>query len=151
MKQILVIFLSISILAAFSCKNQPDIKNALGMNDDAAHQFDTANYTSIQWIDSVQNFGTVDKGQKVELTFHFKNTGDKPLFIAAARPSCGCTVADYTKGAIAPGGEGTITGEFDSNHGFPGNVRKTINVTSNSKNSPHTVLVFTGEVKETTK
>lgn len=139
-------------VAGVSCKND-SIKGAALQSTlkDQVHQLDSANYTEIQWTDSVQNFGKVDRGQKVELIFHFKNTGNKPLFIAEVRPSCGCTVADYTKGAVAPGQIGKVTGEFDSDHGFPGNVRKTISVTSNTKNSPHSVLVFTGEVIDNKK
>jgi len=146
------IIAGIFFIAAVSCKNE-SIKGAVLQSTlkDQVHQLDTANYTEIQWIDSVQNFGKVNKGQKVELTFHFKNTGNRPLFIAEVRPSCGCTVADYTKGAIAPGQTGKVTGEFDSNHGYPGNIRKTISVTSNTKNNPHSVLVFTGEVLDNTK
>jgi len=107
-----------------------------------------ADLTTIQWIDSVKDFGTVIHGEKVKVVFNFLNSGDKPLYITSAKPSCGCTLADYTKSAVLPGQRGEVTAEFDSNHGTPGQqVRKTIMVTCNAKNKSNTVLVFTGNVK----
>ncbi|HRI21246.1 MAG TPA: DUF1573 domain-containing protein [Panacibacter sp.] len=106
---------------------------------------DSANFTSVQWMDSLINFGTVTKGEKVHIVYKCKNTGTKPLFIYYVRPGCGCTVADYTKAAIPPGGMGEVNAEFDSNHGTAGEIRKTITVQTNTTNpSPH--LVFTGTV-----
>ena len=122
-----------------------------GNNDSQVHQTDTANFTTIQWLDTVVNFGTVPQGQKVKITFKFQNTGMKPLFISSVRPSCGCTVANYSKGAVLPGEQGEVTGEFDSNHGNPGQIHKSIMVISNTKNHPDYTLRFEGEVKEKQK
>lgn len=108
---------------------------------------DSANFTSVLWIDSIVNFGTVTKGQKVHITYKCKNVGNKPLFIYFVRPGCGCTVADYTKAAIAPGGTGEVNAEFDSNHGVPGEVRKSITVQTNTVN-PSPLLIFTGTVTQ---
>ena len=148
MKRILF-FICIALILVVSCKSKTDSISILHFKDDV-HQIDTANYTVIQWIDSIKNFGTVVKGEKVKVDFRFKNVGDKPLYLSAVRPSCGCTVADYTKGAILPNQEGAIKAEFDSNHGFPGHIHKSINVTSNSKIKPIYNVVFEGEVKEKT-
>ena len=94
---------------------------------------DTANYTSIKWIDSIKNIGFVTAGTKTEIEFRFKNTGTKPLFSIAARPGCGCTVADYPKGAIAPNAQGVITADYDAQKGAMGEFRKNISVTANTK------------------
>lgn len=100
----------------------------------------------VSFPDSVQNFGTVERGKQVKILFHVKNTGNKPLLIADARPSCGCTIADFTKSAIAPGKDGEVNASFDSNHGMPGQVRKTITITTNT--SPvHNMLIFMGNVE----
>lgn len=109
-------------------------------------QSDTANFTTIHWIDSLKDFGTAAMGDKVKIVYQFENTGDKPLFITQVRPTCGCTVADYTKTAVMPGKEGTVTAAFDTNHGGPGSVRKSIVVSSNTTNNTHFVLAFTGKV-----
>jgi len=109
-------------------------------------QKDTANFTTIHWIDSLKDFGTAKMGDKVKIAYSFENTGNKPLFITEVRPTCGCTVADYTKTAVMPGKKGNVTAEFDTNHGVPGSVRKSIVVSSNTTNDTHFVLGFTGKV-----
>jgi hypothetical protein len=106
---------------------------------------DTSQLTTIQWIDSVKNLGRINEGQKVEISFRFKNSGTKPLIIESVRPGCGCTVADYPKEPIAPGGEGEITGSFDS-HGRENLQRKEIAVTANTKGSPYHTLLFEVDV-----
>jgi hypothetical protein len=109
---------------------------------------DTAKYTSIQWLDSVVNFGSINMGEQMKVVFRFRNTGSQPLFLTEVRAGCGCTVPDYTKGAIAPGGEGVVTGAFDSNKAHPGEVRKSIFVTTNTREKTKHTLIFTGTIKE---
>lgn len=70
--------------------------------------------TTIQWIDSSRNYGTINEGQVLEVSFRFKNTGDKPLVIENVRPSCGCTAANPPDKPILPGEEGVINASFDS-------------------------------------
>jgi hypothetical protein len=100
-------------------------------------------------MDSAVNFGTRTKGELVHIQYVCKNVGNKPLFIYYVRPSCGCTVADYTKAAIAPGKTGEINAVYDSNHGIAGEIRKTISVETNTTN-PSPRLMFFGTVKDTT-
>ena len=101
---------------------------------DTKEMADTANYTTIQWMDSLVNFGTIPMGKQVQVVFRFQNTGTKPLYLADVKAGCGCTAPDYTKDAIVPGGEGVVTGAFDSNRSHPGEVRKNIFVTTNTRN-----------------
>jgi hypothetical protein len=131
------------ILALASC-GQPDVKTTNITN--AAS--DSANYTTIQWIDSSKDVGTLNFGEKAEIKFRFKNSGDKPLLVISAQPGCGCTVADYPKEPIAPGHEGEIIAGFDSKKGSPGEFRKNIVVTTNTKGSTSTVLYFNGVIKK---
>lgn len=141
MKQVLLLFSLLLLCLMYACNNT----DSSAKNPPPNVETDSANFTQVVWVDSIQDFGTATKGEKVHITYHCKNTGNKPLFIVYARPGCGCTVADYTKQAIAPGGTGEVSAEFDSNHGNPGHIRKTINVRTNTINrSP--VLIFTGQV-----
>lgn len=94
--------------------------------------------TSIEWMDSVKNYGNINEGQKLAVSFKFKNSGNKPLVIESVKPSCGCTVADYPKEPIAPGGEGEITGEFDSK-GREGLQHKELTVTANTDKVQHSI------------
>lgn len=126
-----------------ACNENPVIKAG-----ESKTQKDTANYTTVQWIDSLVNFGTLTMGEKTKIKFRFKNTGDKPLVIADVRPGCGCTVADYTKEPVLPGAEGLVTAAFDTNRAHPGVVRKNMMVTANTKGQQHFELIFTGEIKE---
>lgn len=137
-----IILSSAILLLLFSaCSNNSS--NVSTQPENAAK--DSANFTRVLWIDSIVNFSTVTKGQKVHITFKCKNVGNKPLFIYYVRPGCGCTVADYTKAAIAPGSTGEVNADFDSNHGVPGEVRKSITVQTNTIN-PSPLLIFTGTV-----
>jgi len=59
-------------------------------------------------------FGPIFSGEKVTYNFRFSNTGDAPLVIISTRSGCGCTVGDYPKEPIPPGGEARITVQFNS-------------------------------------
>jgi hypothetical protein len=140
------------ILAACNSSSANNTANDPGAEATAAtkHLQDSANYTTALWTDSLQNFGTVEKGKQVKIVFHVKNTGSHPMFITSASPSCGCTVADFTKSAIPVGGTGEVNANFDSNHGSAGDIHKTIYVVSNTDPS-RTKLVFEGKVEEAKK
>ncbi|MBN8576533.1 MAG: DUF1573 domain-containing protein [Cytophagales bacterium] len=77
------------------------------------------------------DFGTINEGQKVTYVYKVKNTGEAPLIIQSAQPSCGCTVPTWSQEPIPVGGTGQITAEFDSS-GKPGINNKTITVTANT-------------------
>jgi hypothetical protein len=126
----------------FSCKSKSE------RDFEKAEQIakDTANFTTVQWIDSIVSFGSINKGEKISIKFRCKNTGNKPLILANVRPGCGCTVADYTKEPIMPGTEGLITAAFDSNKtGATGEVDKTIIVSANILMNP-VYLHFKGTI-----
>ena len=97
--------------------------------------------TTIEWIEPSKNLGKINEGQILQINFKFKNTGDHPLVIKSVQPSCGCTVADFPKQPIPPGGEGEITGSFDSN-GRSDQQSKDILVVANTKGSPNHTLHF---------
>jgi len=102
---------------------------------------DSARYTSIQWLDSAKDFGTIPEGQKVQVAFRFRNTGSTPLVITQVRPSCGCTIAEQPQEPIAPGAEGHISAVFNS-QGHAGVNRKTLFVTANTKGNQNYSLHF---------
>jgi hypothetical protein len=108
---------------------------------------DSSKFTSIQWIDSLKDIGTVEAGKTTEIKFRFKNIGAKPLFIISAEPGCGCTVANYPKEAIAPNSEGVITAAYNVNAGTTGDFRKNIHVTTNTNGPTIHYLYFYGSIK----
>ena len=134
---IIVIFFSFA-----ACQSHDDQQK-----DVAAIAKDSSNYTTIQWIDSLKDIGAVEAGKKTEITFHFKNTGSKPLFIISAEPGCGCTVADYPKKPIAPLQEGFITAAYNVTNGTTGEFRKNIHVTTNTPGTQSHYIFFYGSIK----
>jgi hypothetical protein len=91
------------------------------------------------------DFGTIKEGQTVEYTFTVKNTGEAPLIIQKADPSCGCTVPAWTKEPIEPGKSGFVKAKFDSS-GKSGLQNKSITVTANTW-PKQTVLRFKAMVE----
>jgi hypothetical protein len=87
--------------------------------------------TTVEIIDSVYDFGTINEGDVVEFSFRFKNTGKKPLEISDAKASCGCTVPEKPTAPIKPGEIGYIKVKFNSDR-KPGEAHKSITVTSNA-------------------
>ena len=140
MRQLLVV-LTVVMVATIACKDElKEMKKA-----ELTVLNDTANFTTVKWIDTAVNFGTAKLGEKIQIKFRCQNTGNKPLIIINARPGCGCTVADYTKQPIAPGAEGLVTAEFDTKKAHGTEVTKYIVVTTNTM-SPDYNLLFKGEI-----
>jgi len=106
------------------------------------------NYTTVQLIDSAYSFGTITEGEKVEFSYRFKNTGDKPLIIAGVTASCGCTVPEKPEKPIAPGQEDVIKAKFDSKGRPKGEARKEVFVTANTKPESSMQLSFKVEITE---
>ena len=130
------------ITAIIACNNA-DQKPVTAVKKTAA---DTAPLTTVKWIDSLKDIGTVVPGKKTEVSFKFSNSGSKPLYIVQAQPGCGCTVADYPKEPIMPGKEGEITANYDVATDAQGEFRKNIRVTTNTKERD-TYIFFYGKVK----
>lgn len=110
---------------------------------------DSANFTTIEWLDStVKDLGKIKEGQVVEVSYRFKNTGDKPLIIAGVTASCGCTVPEKPEKPIAPGQEDVIKAKFDSKGRPKGEARKEVFVTANTKPESSMQLSFKVEITE---
>lgn len=147
MKNVLVL-IAASLLIA-SC-NQHDAKSAAPQSSSAATAApsgDPSVFTTIQWIDSAQqDLGTIKEGLTPEITWRFRNTGNKPLVIENASASCGCTVAEKPQEPILPGEEGAIKAKFTS-EGRPGPSNKQVVVTANTEQKQH-ILGFTVVVEK---
>ena len=96
-------------------------------------------------VEPVKDFGTVAKGEKIDWSFAIKNTGDANLEITAARPACGCTVADFDK-VIKPGQMGKVTAHVDTTS-FNGPITKSVTIETNDLNTPSSVLTLQAIVK----
>jgi hypothetical protein len=94
------------------------------------------------------DFGKVDSGQVVDLSFEFENTGDSVLIIKNISSSCGCTAAKLEKKEYQPGEKGSIPVKFNS-RGMQGKISKFVTVTTNDKENIYSRLQLTGEVTMT--
>jgi hypothetical protein len=90
----------------------------------------------------VHDFGKITQGEKVSYSFKFTNTGGTDLVISSATAQCGCTVPEYPKKPIPPGGEGKIDVVFDSN-GKSGKTTKTVNIVTNATPSTRILTINT--------
>ncbi len=102
--------------------------------------------TSVMFAQSQHDFGKIDQDTKNTYTFKFTNTGINPLTITDAKGSCGCTVPQYPKEPIPPGGSGDIQVEY-SPAKQKGPQSKTVTVTANT-NPPTTTLTIIADVQE---
>src|SRR3569833_1985548 len=46
------------------------------------------------------DFGKIPQGIPATTVFEFTNIGKEPLILTEVRPTCGCTIADFTKTPI---------------------------------------------------
>jgi hypothetical protein len=125
MKKILILCAVIIGFASFRASAQDDQKPEFKFNEEK------------------HDFGKIPQGIPVTTVFEFTNVGKTPLILTEVRPTCGCTIADYTKTPVAPGQKGTIKITYNAAGAYPFN--KTIVVTSNAK-TPVKDLVIVGEV-----
>ncbi len=102
--------------------------------------------TTVKYIESSHDFGTVRYPSDNLYTFKFKNTGDVPLLIESATASCGCTVPNKPEEAIMPGELGEMDVIFRPKEGQQGEVvKKRVTVIANTE-PKQTYLEITANV-----
>jgi len=95
--------------------------------------------TVIKFKKNSYDFGTIPLGKSVSVVFEFSNTGQSPLIIKDVKSSCGCTVTQWSKGIIRPNAGGSVRVVYDGKN--PGKFDKSIEIISNSKNSPFLLTI----------
>jgi hypothetical protein len=92
----------------------------------------------------VYDFGEVIQGEVIKVRFEIKNTGKVPLKLFEVKPSCGCTLADFSKDAVEPGKTAWVEAEVDTKD-QAGEILKKVTVFANTQ--PTDIpLVITGKV-----
>ena len=129
-KRIIVMTLALAVSAGSLLANETAKPAKAAENADAKQ----AVAPRLTIVEPVKDFGTVAKGDKLDWTFLIKNTGDTDLQIIAAKPGCGCTVADFDK-VIKPGATGKVTAHVDTTN-FAGPIAKTVSVETNDPSTP---------------
>jgi hypothetical protein len=116
------------------------VVNASAQDNTAAQD---ASKPEFKFSEEKHDFGKVPQGTPVTTVFTFTNVGNDPLILTEVKPTCGCTIADYTKTPVKKGATGKITITYNAAVAAP--FSKTIVVTSNAK-TPQKYLTIIGEV-----
>lgn len=128
---------------------------AVQSSTDASQTFDPLNNkeaidntpkTTLKFDSYDHDFGAIKQDTENKKIFTFTNTGKEPLIISEAKGSCGCTVPNYPKAPIAPGGTGEIEVVYK-----PGKQKdlqnKTVTVIANTE-PKETLLRIKAQVEE---
>ena len=109
---------------------------------------------AIKFEQTTIDFGNIKEDDgKVSGKFEFTNTGNQDLLLTGVKPGCGCTAADYTKTAVAPGEKGFIVATYNP-YNRPGNFNKNIKVTTNepqfegTESAPSYMIYIKGVVEK---
>jgi hypothetical protein len=157
MKNLVLILVAALSLAGCATKDKSNtttsdskdtVKTPVATKPDVVSEVNTdPNATTIEWIDPiVKDLGSLTKNRAIEITYRFKNAGDKPLVIESVSASCGCTIPEKPEQPIAPGEEGIIKASF--NGVGTGSISKQVHVVANTKPQKNHTLTFTGTIQE---
>jgi len=146
---ILSVFIGIQFLTAQEKTAQPadpakKTTEAQQLNAAQPAQVAPATPRTIIWNETTHDFGKIVQSDPASVTFTFNNTGKEPVVITAARSSCGCTVAEYTKEPVKPGASGTVKATYNSAR--VGAFNKSVTVTFEGNPTPD-VLTIKGMVE----
>jgi Protein of unknown function (DUF1573) len=136
--------LAAALLSLNACEDK-DKPKIVTLEDENNTHVDSLPLAAIQFDTNEFIFGTIKDGEVVQHTFQFTNTGKAPLIVRDAKASCGCTVPQWTKEAIAPGGTGKIDVTFNSSGKGGQKVEKRVTVYANTSPA-ETLLFIKGEV-----
>jgi Protein of unknown function (DUF1573) len=107
--------------------------------------------TFVEFAQTEFDFGTITQGDTVSHTYTFTNKGSKPLIIANAWGSCGCTVPQYPKEPVAPGEQGQVRVTFNS-LGKSGAQHKSVTMQMNTPKHEEEIFINgTVELKKEVK
>lgn len=90
------------------------------------------------------DFGNIEYNKPASFEFTFTNAGKSPIIISEVAPSCGCSVADFSKTPVVPGASGKIKVTY--NAAAKGPFTKSFIVKSNTK-TPVKTLTIKGNVE----
>lgn len=137
-----------TVAASNVAATSPEMKAANSFDPLAsnAQPVDNTPKTTIVFGKYDHDFGNIKQDSENKHTFTFTNTGNQPLIIESANGSCGCTVPNYPKEPIPPGGTGNIDVEYKP--GKQENAQtKTVTVIANTE-PKETTLRITANVQK---
>ncbi len=132
MRKIILALSAIALISFTSCKEKASNKVNSENVTVAAERDEAAKAVPVMTFEETEfDFGTIEQNTAQEHIFVFTNTGNAPLIVTDAKSSCGCTVPNPPKDAIAPGEKGELKVKY--NGAGQNLVTKTITVTANTQ------------------
>ncbi len=149
MKHPVILILALATLLSLASCGDTSTPNEIDVdlinNPNSAQGYDqSARVAAITFDADLHDFGRITQGESISYSFHFRNTGTSDLVISGCSATCGCTVADFPRGRIAPGKDGYITVSFNS-QGKIGQQYQEVTVSSNAQPGRN-ILKITAQV-----
>lgn len=131
LRKVLFLFVLTSLFLTGSCKKETSdarivFPEKINKGNKAEKNFPVMTFETPE-----HDFGIINSGDQVVYDFKFKNTGKTDLVISNAKGSCGCTVPEFSREPIKPGGSGIIKVSFSS-VGKLGTQSKSVRITANT-------------------
>lgn len=134
MKKIIAIIIFLSIIAISSTFAQ----NVVMIDG-------TKNAGKVEWVRNI-DVATIPYGVPKPVEFLVKNTTNEPLILIDVKSSCGCTVAEFSKEPVLPGGSTKIKATYNAK--TEGEFYKIITVITNFDKENSVTLSIQGVVKK---
>ena len=142
---IIILFLSVVCIACNdNAASKIDVTKQAKPTRVSLDQVDSATNAKMDFESTEWDFGEIDQGDAVDYAFKFVNSGTDPLIITNAKGSCGCTVPEWPREPVAPGGTGVINVKYNSK-GKKGKQNKRVTLTTNLVPSQQ-ILIVKGQV-----
>lgn len=98
-------------------------------------------YKTTMKVASTYDAGKIVRGEMIHAKLEVENTGEYPLVLSDVSGSCSCTVADWSKDPIAPGGKGFVKSDINTESFSSGAVARSVTILSNTT-PPNTKVVI---------
>lgn len=129
-----LLLIGIVSMIMIACNNQSDKSKASDTTVKSnlrKESLGSDDMPKIKFEKNEHDFGEIVAGEKLTYAFKFTNSGGADLIISNVKVSCGCTVSEFPKEPIIPGGKGVIKLTLDS-RGQNGYQNKTAVVETNT-------------------
>ena len=130
-KLITICFVVVSLVSCINDKRKRVTTDLVQSPLTADKHADTVAMPRIEVDQDSFDFGEMNQDELVTTRFRLRNIGDAPLLIRSAKESCGCTVTDWPREAIAPGDDTVIKVTFNSGK-KEGKQNKTVSLVTNA-------------------
>jgi len=119
------------LLSSCAGNSEKQLSTDLVHNPNSAEGTTNTKMPQMTFEKTEHTFGKLIRGEQVNCSFKFKNTGNAPLIINKVTTSCGCTATSFSDKPYAPGEEGKIDITYNST-GHSGFQHKTATVICNA-------------------